>query len=51
MKLTPAHEVERNEAFQGLTSGDAFNISNYSHFRNVVDQTKKDALENDDAIF
>lgn len=35
MKLTPAHEVERNEAYQGLTTESAFDIANYSHFRNV----------------
>jgi len=35
MKLTPAHEVERNEAFQGLAASQAFNLDCYSHFRNV----------------
>ena len=51
MKLTPAHEVERNEAFQGLTKETAFDLNNYSHFRNVQDKVKKDNLEADDAIF
>lgn len=35
MKLTPTHEVARNEAFQGLPSAEAFNLTFYSHFRNV----------------
>ena len=51
MKLTPAHEVERNEAFQGLAANEAYNIKYYSHFRNVQDKVKKDNLEADDAIF
>lgn len=38
MKLTPAHEVERNEAFQGLPKSEAFNLNFYSHFRNVQDK-------------
>lgn len=51
MKLTPTHEVERNEAFQGLPPTEAFDIKCYSHFRNVQDKVKKDNLEADDAIF
>lgn len=35
MKLTPEHEVARNEAFLGLTIGELGNLHNYSHFRNV----------------
>ena len=35
MKLTTAHEVARNEAFKGLNASEAFNLSFYSHFRNV----------------
>ena len=51
MKLTVKHEVQRNEAFNGLSSTDAFNLSNYSHFRNVQDEAKKSMLEDHDAIF
>jgi len=51
MKLTPAHEVERNEAFTGLPPKECFNLDFYSHFRNVQDQTKRENLEADDAIF
>ena len=51
MKLTPAHEVERNEAFTGLSPKECFNLDFYSHFRNVQDQTKRENLEADDAIF
>lgn len=51
MKLTPAHEVARNEAFQGLNVEECFNIAFYSHFRHVQDPAKRDGLEADDAIF
>lgn len=34
-KLTTAHEVARNEAFKGLQLDEAFQLSSYSHFRNV----------------
>ena len=34
-KLTTTHEIARNEAFKGLPSVEAFNLSYYSHFRNV----------------
>jgi len=51
MKLTSAHEVARNEAFQGLNAEEAFKIDFYSHFRHVQDAQKRDGLEADDAIF
>jgi len=51
MKLTSAHEVARNEAFQGLNQEEAFKIEYYSHFRHVQDPQKRDGLEADDAIF
>lgn len=51
MKLTLAHEVQRNEAFRGLSPSDCFNLACYSHFRNVQDAAKKENLEADDAIF
>jgi radial spoke head protein 9 len=35
MKLNHKHEVQRNEAFLGLSKEENFSISNYSHFRNV----------------
>ena len=51
MKLTPLHEVQRNEAFRGLQSSECFDLKFYSHFRNVQDPAKKENLEADDAIF
>ena len=51
MKLTPQHEVTRNEAFLGLTISEIGSLNNYSHFRNVQTSQKKDLLEADDAIF
>ena len=50
-KLTTAHEIARNEAFRGLQISDAFQLSSYSHFRNVQSKDKKEGLEKDDAIF
>ena len=37
MKLTPKHEVHRNEAFGGLNDSECFKLEHYSHFRNVQD--------------
>ena len=51
IKLTTSHEVSRNEAFKGLSASEAFNLAHYSHFRNVQNQEKKEALEKDDAIY
>jgi radial spoke head protein 9 len=51
IKLTTSHEVARNEAFKGLAPSEAFNLSYYSHFRNVQNPDKKDGLEKDDAIY
>jgi len=51
MKLTPLHEVARNEAFRGLSVEECYKLNFYSHFRNVQDNSKKENLEADDAIF
>lgn len=40
-KMTAAHQVRRNEAFNGLGSEDSLKLSSYLHFRNVLDQSKK----------
>lgn len=50
-RMTSEHEVERNVSFRGLTSEDCFDLAKYSHFRNVQDVTKKEKLEDDDAVF
>ena len=34
-KLTPQHQVRRNEAFKGLEGEEYLQASNYQHFRNV----------------
>jgi radial spoke head protein 9 len=34
-KLTPTHQVKRNEAFIGLPKSDFLSLENYQHFRNV----------------
>ncbi len=50
-KLTIAHEVARNESFKGLSQDQVFQLTSYSHFRNVQQKEKKEGLEKDDAIF
>ena len=50
-RLTEEHEVERNVAFRGLQGEECFKLSNYSHFRNVQDEDKKELLLRDDAVF
>lgn len=50
-KLTPNHEVRRNEAFKGLPIEKALDIGSYHHFRNVQHREKKDQIERDDAVF
>lgn len=34
-KLTPQHQVRRNEAFKGLKADEVLDENNYQHFRNV----------------
>lgn len=51
MKLTSSHEVQRNEAFRGLSNEQLLELENYSHFRKVHDPVKRQNLEADDAIF
>jgi len=44
-KMTPDHQVRRNEAFKGLNGQDACDLSNYMHFRNVQDEQKRSDLD------
>jgi radial spoke head protein 9 len=39
-KYTPIHEVLKNEAFKGLSIEEAFELSNWQHFR-VIEQPEK----------
>ena len=54
--MTPMHEVRRNEAFRGLKAGDAFDISNYVHFRapqikkNVDLNARREGIYNHDFL-
>jgi len=50
-RMTGAHEVERNVSFRGLGRDKCFDLRSYSHFRNVQDETKRELLLHDDAIF
>ena len=43
--MTPEHQVRRNETFKGLCGSDATDLSNYMHFRNVLDEQKKRDLD------
>jgi radial spoke head protein 9 len=51
IKLTPLHEVRKNEAFKGLTHDDALVETSYLHFRSSQTKDKKDLNQKDDAIF
>jgi len=44
-KMTPEHQVRRNEAFRGLKGDDATNLKSYLHFRNVQCPQKKSDLD------
>jgi radial spoke head protein 9 len=50
-KMTPEHQVRRNEAFQGLSSEDSCRLDNYLHFRNVQDEAQHKALDEPTATF
>lgn len=50
-KMTPDHEVRRNEAFRGLNCDDSGKLENYLHFRNVQTQEKRAALDEPTAPF
>jgi radial spoke head protein 9 len=49
--LTSAHEVHRNESFQGLSKAETFTLNYYSHFRKVQQKDKREGIEKEDAIF
>lgn len=51
VKLTPLHELRRNEAFTGLSKEDASDLSKYVHFRRVEFKDKIDQMERDDSVF
>jgi len=51
MKLTTAHEIERDEKYKGLSRAEVDNLENYSHFRVVQNKDKRELLEQDEAIF
>lgn len=51
MKMNVKHELQRNEAYLGLTRETNFDIKSYSHFRQVQDPAKRAVLEEDDTIF
>ena len=44
-RLTPEHQVRRNEAFKGLCNETGMDLSNYLHFRNVQDEGKRQELD------
>ncbi|CDW83569.1 radial spoke head [Stylonychia lemnae] len=50
-KLTPTHQVRRNEAFKGLNEDQYLQLENYQHFRNVQGQQYKDELDKPSAPF
>jgi len=50
-KMTPDHQLKRNEAFSGLNGTEALKKGNYMHFRNVQTIEKKRLLETPEAPF
>uniref|UniRef100_A0A7S3MLL3 Radial spoke head protein 9 homolog n=1 Tax=Favella ehrenbergii TaxID=182087 RepID=A0A7S3MLL3_9SPIT len=44
-KMTPEHQVRRNEAFNGLNAESGMRLANYLHFRNVQDEAKRAELD------
>jgi hypothetical protein len=40
-KMTPTHQVRRNEAFRGIQGTEAGHLSSYLHFRNVQTEAYK----------
>jgi hypothetical protein len=40
-RMTPEHQVRRNETFRGLSSAESHDLKNYVHFRNVQQSSKK----------
>ena len=44
-RMTPEHQVRRNEAFKGLSKDDGMRLDNYLHFRNVQDEQKREELD------
>lgn len=50
-RITPAHELTRNKAFEGIPRKSLNNIKHYLHFRNVQSTEKRDQLDTDDALF
>eukprot|EP00347_Sterkiella_histriomuscorum_P023716 403333631 len=50
-KMTPTHQVRRNEAFRGLPNAQAHELRSYLHFRNVQDSDLKQELDKPSAPF
>jgi radial spoke head protein 9 len=51
LKMTPIHEVRRNEGFKGLRGASAWSLENYVHFRSVLCKKKRDLIDRDEGIF
>lgn len=50
-KMIPLKEVRRNEVFKGLKKDQAFDLSNYYHFRKVQNRDKKEQIEREDGVY
>ena len=51
LKYTPLNQVKRNEAFRGLSRDAAFSLDGWVHFRDVQNQTQKDLIARQEAVF
>jgi radial spoke head protein 9 len=51
VKMTPLHEVRRNEGFKGLRGPSALELGSYLHFRPVLTKAKRELIDRDEGIF
>jgi radial spoke head protein 9 len=51
LKMTPLHEVRKNEGFKGLRGPSAIELENFVHFRRVLTKEKRDLIDRDEGIF
>lgn len=51
IKKTPLNELRRNEAFRGLKADQAFDISNFSHFRLPVHKSKVELNARNEGVY
>ena len=51
VKMIPLKEIRKNEAFRGLKANEAFDISNYSHFRAPMHKAKVEMNQRNEGVY